>query len=121
MFTGSVYGLPDTVQDKENIYFLQHNESSLDITLQCRCTIYTPKWIQHDIGSDDFTISTYPVQCVNNGKDCSPVSYISANSAKSGYYLYQNSTFIVNQTSILMCSSTKEKITVVISLKGNNN
>ena len=108
------------MDNKGNIYFFQHNETSLVITLECRCALYTPQWILHEIGSEEFIASHDPVKCVKNGEDCSPVSYISASNAMSGYYLYQTSTFNVNQTTVLMCSSTNDKTAVVVSLKGNS-
>lgn len=122
MYAGSVIGLPDDTQRRGNVYFLRYNVPSVELSLQCRCTVSTPSWVQYKLQNDTFT-NALPrsVECVKNGTECSPKRYIILPSqVEPGFYLYQNYTFRINEPTVLLCSSTNEKLTVVVNVQVNN-
>lgn len=119
--TGTVLGFPDKpVKRGNNLHFLQYSDN-VTLTLQCRCSLYTPRWTTHNARTQSFVSSADPINCVKDGQKCNPITYISTSKAQDGFYLYQNTTFNINSTTVLICSSSSEKIAVFVDVTGMSN
>lgn len=116
---GSIQGLPSSAFRRGDIYFLEfRQESSVKITLECRCSAYFPIWNHYKMNSfDTDTISDFDqVKCRKDGKDCSR-KFINPKVGAPGFYVYRKTTFLIDEPSVLTCSSTKNKEMVIISVK----
>ena len=116
---GTVEGLPSSAILKGDVRILSYDRPSVELTLVCKCSLYTPHWVQYKMKSVRFQTSYDPVKCVRDGVDCSPISYISQSSKSSGFYLYQNVTFRIDEPTVLLCSSSSDKETVIVNVEGN--
>ncbi len=116
--TGKIMRLPSIAYKKGDMYFIEQETDKLHLTLECRCTLYTPKWEQYTMSTRSRDNPTDPMQCLKNEKNCSPTSYISKTNQADGFYLYQVSTFEITEHTVLSCSSFREREVVIVSIKG---
>lgn len=95
-------------------------DTQMNLTLECRCSLYTPRWQHYSMKSMDTVTTKSPIQCIKDGKDCSPITYISSKRKCQGFYLNLKKTFEITEPTMLMCSSSGKKLIVAVSVKGKS-
>lgn len=119
--TGTIMNLPPIAYKRgdQHINFIEYPQNTtVSITLECRCFVYRPTWNHYKMTTmEETSPSGSSVQCKKNGKSCSTSIIFPFNQDPPNHYVYQTTTFVITEPSILMCSSWREKEMVIISLK----
>lgn len=103
----------------QHINFLEYRENTtVTLTLECRCSVYRPTWNHYKMATmNELPPSNDTVHCIKNGSSCQSAIISLEDKDAPNYYLYQTTTFVITEPSVLMCSSWRKKEIVIVSLK----
>ena len=114
---GAIDGLPANRKHFGNVYVVETETNSGDqLTLSCRCSIFTPFWEVYDVETQMLSgLITNNIECRNNatGVECEQ-KYLS--SKMTDVFLTNTETFSMSQPKMLMCFSGSVRHIVIINV-----
>ena len=120
LHTGEIHGLPQESSRKGNIHFLEFDSPFVKLSLSCRCSIYQPLWQEYLLETQEL-LSPFSrnEKCMNttSGQPCQDqLTYLPERTP--GIVLYNDETFIIKQSTMLMCYSGIVRLAVVVTVSG---
>lgn len=117
---GEIEGLPENHSNIGNVFLVNSDNDTIQLSLTCRCTLFQPLWQVYEVESelsDPFTGDLRCTNTTNANQACNTETSHLAQETPNVSVL-NSYDFIITETTAIMCFSDEIRQIVIVTVQG---